>query len=297
MMQKRGLLYYCGELMHHFLHHPDNIFKLISAVTCHPLTNVGIEINSQCNRKCSFCPNSTHDREVAFMDERLFYKIIDELKEMHFEGSLTFVLYNEPLLDKRLPAFIAYASKQLPTTYFYLPTNGDLLDLSVWQQLRMAGLDFASVAQYDGRLNDNIVKLLNDLTVEEKQHIFVRIFDVKTEAFNRAGLVKAGNMDNLPLKEFCMRPFYNLNINYKGKAVLCCNDYLGQVETGDANHQQISEIWESKIFRTYRKKLLLRDRASLTMCNKCDMKDKTSCLLSDEQRVLQPLKKKQAKAC
>jgi MoaA/NifB/PqqE/SkfB family radical SAM enzyme len=291
MIQKHGLLYYCNVL----IHHPDYIYKLISAVTRHPLTNVEIEINSQCNRKCPFCPNSTHDREIAYMDERLYHRIINELKEMRFEGRLTFIGYNEPLLDERLPAFIAYASKQLPTTYFYLPTNGDLLDLSIWQQLRAAGLDLACVSQYDGRLNDNIVKLLNDLTEEEKKHIFVRIFDVATEAFNRAGLVKAGNMDNLPLKEFCMRPFYGLVINYKGKAVVCCNDYLGQVETGDANHQHIADIWESKIFRTYRKKLLFRDRASLTLCNTCNFRDKSSCLPTYEQRVLQPLKKRQAR--
>jgi MoaA/NifB/PqqE/SkfB family radical SAM enzyme len=256
-----------------FIYRLKFIFKRIYTVICHPLTAVEIEINSHCNRKCPWCPNHTNNREIAFLDESLYYKIIDELKEMRFEGRLTFNMYNEPLLDKRLVTFIEYARKLLPHTYIYLNTNGDLLNLSLWQKLRAAGLDQAIVSQYDGKLNENIAKLLSDLKEEEKTHIYVRIFDATKDACNRAGLVKVENKVNLPLEEFCVRPFYQLNVNYKGKAVVCCNDYFGAVEIGDVRHQHIAAIWKSKIFKTYRRKLSLGDRASLLLCNKCDMRE------------------------
>lgn len=256
-----------------FMQRLDVTFKYISTVIRHPLTAVAIEINSHCNRRCAYCPNHTHEREIAFMDERLYYKIIDELKEMRFEGRLTFNMYNEPLLDKRLPAFIEYTRKWLPHVYIYLNTNGDLLNCSFWQKLRAAGLDHANVSQYDGRLNGNIQKLLNDLEEKEKKHIFVRVFDVSRDACNRAGLVKLENKVRLPLKEFCVRPFYQLNINYKGNAVLCCNDYFGSVEMGDIYHQNIVDIWKSRRFQAYRRRLFFKDRASLELCNKCDLRE------------------------
>ncbi len=273
--------------------HPDYIYKLIYAYLRHPLNAVAIETSSQCNRKCSFCPHFIHHREIAYMDERLFHKIIDELKEIHFSGRLGFTIYNEPLLDKRLPDLVGYASKQLPEVYFYLNTNGDFLDISMWKTMRRAGIDFFVVSQYDGRPNDNIEELLNILEEEEKKHIRLRIFDVAADGTNRGGLVKAGKAIDRPLRRICSKPFFQLNINYKGKAVLCCNDYLGLVEIGDAHHQHVTDIWQSKIFSTYRKKLLLADRASLNLCKTCNNCSTVDCLPTQEQRMLQPLKQKE----
>ncbi len=127
------------------------------------LTALGIEINSFCNRKCVWCPNHNHDREIAFLDDRIFYKIIDELKEMEFKGKITFNDFNEPLLDKRLVKFIEYTRRSIPSTSIYLNTNGDLLTLDMWNELRNAGLDYAIISQYDGRINENIQTILNKL--------------------------------------------------------------------------------------------------------------------------------------
>jgi MoaA/NifB/PqqE/SkfB family radical SAM enzyme len=141
MIQKSYLFNYLGRL----LRHPENIFRLLkvlNAVRCHAITAVAIEINSQCNRKCAFCPNSMYNRGIAYMGAGLFHKIIDELKEIHYTGQVSFTLFNEPLLDKRLPNFVEYASKQLPGAYFHLFTNGDFLDISTWKLLRAAVMDF-----------------------------------------------------------------------------------------------------------------------------------------------------------
>lgn len=75
------------------------------------LTAVVIEINSACNRKCAWCPNHSNYRKIDFLDEKVFFKVIDELKAMKFKGKITFNLYNEPLFDKRLLMFIDYVRK------------------------------------------------------------------------------------------------------------------------------------------------------------------------------------------
>jgi MoaA/NifB/PqqE/SkfB family radical SAM enzyme len=275
-----------------FVRYFGYVCDLIDAVVRHPLAAVCIEISSQCNRRCSFCPNSLYNRGIAYMDEGLYRRVIDELKEMHFGGRLSFTMYNEPLLDRRLPDLVEYARKQLPAAFFYLNTNGDLLDISTWKSLRTAGIDWFNVSQYDGRLNDNIVKLLSQLEGEEAKHIHVNTFNATRSAYNRGGLVGFGDMLNSPLREPCFRPFVQLNINCSGKAVLCCDDYLGLVEVGDTNHQHVADIWKSRILNTYRRKLLIGGRASLALCDKCNRHVNFGFKRTYRQRTIQSLKKK-----
>ena len=234
------------------------------------LKAVAIEINSACNRRCSFCPNSTNRREVAFLKESIYYKIIDDLKDMGFDGKLTFNGYNEPMLDRRLEKFIEYTRKALPGVYIYINTNGDFLTLDRWTKLREAGLDFANISQYDGKINDNVQKILDEIEPSEKPHFGAHIFNEK-QINNRAGLVKKEIELKLPLKRYCNRPFTQMVINYKGKVVLCCNDYFSTIEIGDLSVESIQNVWKSKIFKRYRDKLLKGDRASLELCRKCDM--------------------------
>lgn len=234
------------------------------------LTAVAIEINSACNRKCAWCPNYSNYRKIDFLDEKVFFKVIDELKAMKFKGRITFNLYNEPLLDKRLLRFIDYVRKNIPSACRYLNTNGDLLNLDIWKKLRKAGLDYANISQYDGKINENIKEILNIISSKEKEHLHAHIFDTNAIC-NRAGLVKSKGELKVPFKKYCSRPFYQLCINYKGKVVLCCNDYHGVVEIGDVHNSSIKELWASEIFMHYRKELLKGNRSNLKLCNMCDM--------------------------
>ena len=62
-----------------------------------------IEISSACNRTCSWCPNSiTPRKKQVLMEEAVFLKAVQDAKAMGFHGRVTFNLYNEPLLDRRL---------------------------------------------------------------------------------------------------------------------------------------------------------------------------------------------------
>jgi len=232
------------------------------------LTALAIEINSNCNRKCDWCPVGHYDREISLLDDKIFYKVIDELKEMKFDGKITFSLYNEPLLDKRILKFIKYIRKNISSTHIYLNTNGDALTLTRWKNLRNAGLDVAKIFQYDGKINENIQKIINELNGDEKSHFQAHIFNEKN-INSRAGLVKS-DRPKVPWQKPCYRPFYQLCIDYKGKVVLCCNDYFGKITIGDAGKESIKELWANKILKFYRKKLLRGDRASLELCKLCD---------------------------
>jgi MoaA/NifB/PqqE/SkfB family radical SAM enzyme len=172
------------------------------------------------------------------------------------------------LLDRRLPEFIEHARGELPSAFILINTNGDLLDLPLWNTLRTAGLDYANITQHDGTIGSNIQEILASVDPDEKKHLWVH---TSVEMNNRAGLVASGTGAALPLKKSCSRPFYQLCVNYRGKAVLCCNDYLGLVEVGDLHRDTISAIWESKFLKRYRRKLFRGDRAHLKLCSTCDV--------------------------
>src|SRR5262245_22586687 len=94
---------------------------------------VELELNSMCNRKCTYCPNVSSKRPVGFMSEELFKKIIHELEEIEFDGRISYHFYGEPLLDKRLPEFVQYTKDKVPNSYAEIYSNGDFLDLEVFR--------------------------------------------------------------------------------------------------------------------------------------------------------------------
>ena len=59
---------------------------------------VNIETINRCNSTCSFCTanKNAEKRPYKKMDEKLFYKIIDQLRDWGYKGHLTLYGNNEP---------------------------------------------------------------------------------------------------------------------------------------------------------------------------------------------------------
>ena len=71
----------------------------------------------------------------------------------------------------------------------------------------------------------------------------------------------------------CVRPFRSMQINWRGEAILCCNDYHADVVCGNANFSSVAFIWEhSETLQKYRQKLLDKDRRDLKLCELCSFK-------------------------
>lgn len=103
---------------------------------------VAIEVSSYCNRRCAYCPNSTHDRISGqrFMSDALFDRILGDLASIGYARTLLFHLYNEPLADRRILSYVARAHERLPGARLSLSTNGDYLDRAYLEDLHAAGL-------------------------------------------------------------------------------------------------------------------------------------------------------------
>ena len=251
--------------------------------------HVTIEPNSKCNRQCWFCPNSVIDRHSKNvpMKKEIFEKIIYELKEIDYNGMVSYSFYNEPLLDEGLEEKIAFVKKHLPRCMQLVSTNGDYLTKDRMQSLINAGLDDMVISVY----NENdpmfewtiekakkqvyyfVDKLEIDLICEfadketvtafgKKNMLNVRLqnHDLRFAAHNRGEILST----SLPLVQknnrttFCMNSFVTLNIYHDGSVYTCGNrrnDWKEHDEfrMGNVEENTIFEIFQSESAQKFRK--------------------------------------------
>ncbi|MGD9346547.1 MAG: SPASM domain-containing protein [Candidatus Aminicenantes bacterium] len=239
-------------------------------------TVVAIEINAHCNRKCVYCPNHNYDRtggQQGFLDESLFQAIIDDLAMHGYYRSIYYHIYNEPLLDERLPEFIAYTRERLPEATIDIYTNGDFLDIGVYHTLIQRGADRFVISLHGEKPSPNLRDTLRHLPPKEKTATLM-IMDTfrdykakKNGFFNRGGAIITHRKQRR--SQFC--PFVlDCNINFKGDVILCCNDFFGDYIFGNVKNRPLSEIWFDKEYINLRNRVTFGDR-EFKLCKRCNV--------------------------
>ncbi len=255
--------------------------------------SMNIEINSDCNRRCVFCPrgqdktrwktdkNGKKKLIGNYMSDELVYSLIDQNLEQEFNAKIGFIFYNEPTLDERLFDFIDYASQKCPG--IDITTNGDKIkkDSNYAREFFKFPIT-AHISLYDykdmeGRQklidwwNDYLIKDLN--ITKDKFRFTGNYFNFG----NRAGLIDRrgkylahAKLDDLvPLKASCRKIHSKLNIRYDGEVPICCEDSLVQHSLGNVNNNTISEIWYGEKMKIATELLANKKRHAISPCNKC----------------------------
>lgn len=229
-------------------------------------SQVDVETNTDCNRKCRICPRSINPRPHALMDDSTYDNLLRQLAEINFRGRLAPVFYNEPLLDKRLPKLMHTAKQKLPNITLMLYTNGSLLNQKNIEELVDAGTDMIIVSQYIQNLEkDDFRGKMSGLPKELRKKVRYRILNDEQKLSTRAGTVHVKNPYN---KKRCFEPSGNIVLDYKGNVILCCNDYYTQHIFGNINDTHILEIWNNKQFSDVRRDLR-NGRFEYELCIKC----------------------------
>tara|TARA_Y100001973_G_C5205790_1_gene341493 strand:- start:2146 stop:2961 length:816 start_codon:yes stop_codon:yes gene_type:complete len=250
-----------------------------------------IEINSDCNRKCVFCPrendqtrwkiNSNGKKSLVrkFMSDEIVYSILDQNISQGFGATVSFMFYNEPTLDKRLFDFIDYANKL--NTKVILTTNGDRIKNSKSYAKEMFSRDIElHISLYDYKNKDEAIRLinewetyLNDLKVSPRQYTLNAQYE---EFGNRAGLVAPNNFkkrsklyNSVPLNYDCKKIHSKMNIRFDGEVAICCEDSHVQYTLGNVCEQTLTEIWYGERMRKATKILAEGRRKDITPCDKC----------------------------
>jgi hypothetical protein len=238
-----------------------------------PFSSIEIETINRCNGTCSFCPvnHNSDPRNLRKMDERLFIKIIDELKEMNYLGRIALHSNNEPFLDKRLIEFAKYAKENLPKAFLYLYTNGTLVTMDKFFEV-MKYLDRIYFDNYDDdlKLSDNAIAInaycMKNRKMNERVEIILR---KQNEVLYTRGGQAPNNQKKEILKQTCILPFKQMVIRPDGKCSLCCNDALGKNTLGDVNKNTLYEIWGGDKYMKIRKSIS-RGRKFVSLCKYCD---------------------------
>lgn len=218
---------------------------------------VEIEVNSRCNRRCVYCPNSVPSFPSAerYMSATLFETVIRELAEIQFSGRLSFHFFNEPLLRLDLEKLVAWARLRLPLAYLVLYTNGDLLTQERYSTLLDAGMDHFFVTRHDFDAYPT-----RPFQFVQHPHNFT--------VSGRGGTIAESTE---PLEIACFAPSEMLIITVDGDVVLCFEDAEKRHIMGSFATQTLPEIWFGERFEAFRGPLESGDRFSAApICQLCD---------------------------
>ncbi len=231
-----------------------------------------IETRTDCNRRCSFCPQAFTQRPFKEMGWEVYERIIHELARLEFSGRIGLTMTNEPLLDKRLVDMVRYARKSSPRFFLDVTTNGNLLTIEIADVLFAAGLDDLNINDYRTDRDNQRFKLSKNLEVLSEAYANNPKVNVSYRRTDEILSTRGGNVEknalNKHLHAFCNYPFRKLAISPYGDVVLCCMDYLYEVTFGNVMEQKLEDIWHSKELDEYRFMLLQKTRERI--CAQCD---------------------------
>lgn len=223
------------------------------------LKNVEIEINSRCNRRCTYCPVSTlpNPDVPKFMHETVLDRVIGELGVLDYTGRVSYHFYNEPLLRKDLESVVSRVHAGVPRAHQVLYTNGDYLTEERYRTLRNNGIEFFVITSHDGKLHP-------------KRELQVVQFSEDLELTNRGGAMEhiRASSDDVYVSR-CFAPSEMLIVTVTGDVVLCYEDAFRKHVMGSIMTQSLADIWLGEPFATLRSRLARGDRSVTAICRKC----------------------------
>ena len=250
-----------------------------SSATIPPFKFVMFETVNRCNGTCAFCPanKNAEKRPYKKMPEETFIKVINELKEAKWEGTVFLQVNNEPLIDPRLMEFAKITKTNLPGSKICIITNGTLLKPKIMLELQKY-VDELVINDYSNkyRLSENIKEILYFVKRNKKTFQNMHIC-IKRRYKDEILATRAGNAPNKPRKNNkinypCIYPFTDMIVFPDGTVGMCCNDCYETTNYGNVNLEGVFQIWEGKKFQKLRE-AVGKGREGYNFCRECDVLD------------------------
>ncbi|MDO6684605.1 MULTISPECIES: radical SAM/SPASM domain-containing protein [unclassified Agarivorans] len=271
---------------------------------------IQVQTTSVCNANCIMCPYPTTSSNITQgrITEELYKKIVDDCAVNEVRIFKPFLM-NEPLLDSRIPRFIAYSREKLPNAEISISTNGSHLKLEMAEKLAQCGIDevWVNMPSVDSRRYNEITGLKHEDTINNIlnfQHLLtlsksptkliisivelskkpnatksakeywenIGIHPIVTPFNNRGGHVSLENdvkINPHNQKRICDRPFYKLYILFNGDVILCSSDWNRKHIIGNVGISSINEIWHSTDANKYREAMKEHNYNIAEICEQC----------------------------
>lgn len=226
---------------------------------------IQIETYHGCNLNCPTCPNSKIEKHGELMEEKIYFKIMDDLKEMNFKGRISPYDFNEPTLDKRLPNWIERTREIFPDNNIMIGSNGIAIDQDYVFMLFSKGLSQILITCYSKETFDKFEDMEDGTKVR-----LLKIFEQDREKvfMNRAGNINVG--PNILVQKPCSKGLQQVMINYLGDMVLCCSDYYYTTVAGNVINENVLKLWNCEKFKQIREYLKDGERDKIDLCRHCN---------------------------
>jgi radical SAM protein with 4Fe4S-binding SPASM domain len=274
--------------------------------------HVDVEINSNCNYKCVFCPHGTGEmgNDMPMMSEEMARKILDELAENKVY-SIKLNWRGEPALHPKLAEITAYA-KKVGIKEVQINTNGFSFNEKKIRDLILAGMDRVifsldattsdvySKIRIGGDYNQVVknIKTFSRIRKElKREKPFLRVQMVRTQLNKHqvddyrkmwknivddiriSDVTDRGQGDSLRVGDqvsigrvCCPQPWQRIMISCEGKVLMCCSDWFERYPLGDIKKNSLKEIWKGNRLKAVRKKLK-RKEYNFEPCKSCWVKE------------------------
>ncbi len=236
------------------------------------LQAVEIEINHNCNRACSYCPNSSLERKTKGMMSGEFYQfVLQKFADISFTGRISLDFYNEPMLHPQLERLISLTREVLPSTQLHLYSNGTLLTQEKFVSLENLGVARFVITRHEADVDskkpyifDETLKKLTKIQQDKliyRDHTALRLF-------NRGGLLK--HLGTGLALHPCHLPSHMMTVTVDGRILSCFEDFNEELVFGDLKTQNLIDIWNSEKYVTFRKNLKRGLRHLHSPCRNCN---------------------------
>lgn len=239
------------------------------------ISSIDITTIDLCNRDCVFCPR--HDPQIypnrnLYMTAEGAAILGQKISTLDYTGTIAVSGFGENLLNPEILGIVKELRKTNPKAYIEANTNGDPLDLEMFNQLRANGLDMLNINVYDGP--EQIDKFDEMLQKAEgyRYRVHYNPDDYGIIFNNRSGLI-----DWIPSEPKdvagspCYMPFYKLMIDWNGDVLFCANDWGRERIVGNLFQQSIMDVWMSKEMLKVRMRLSKGNR-NFSPCKTCNVK-------------------------
>jgi len=237
---------------------------------------VSLELSNLCNlaRAHPRCP-AHHVRQALVLPAAVVEDVLDTLGAAGFSAGryIAFHLYNEPLLDPRLSAFVRHARMQCPSAGIILWSNGWYLTETIAHELVAAGVTHIMLSAYSRRAQEGFEALRRRL----QESLAAGVRDGRLPVYFR--IRRCSRLDDRmqmisppqePDARPCYQPLSDLTIRADGSLGLCCYDWAEQKVFGNLNRQRFADCLagqHSQLTALYRD--LSRGIRHLPVCQAC----------------------------
>ncbi len=244
---------------------------------------VEIEINTNCNHKCKFCPVAYNKQSINYMSMHHFKEIILEVASCDIKN-ISLNHYSEPTLHPKMVEMISFAVKQgLSITLF---TNGSKLSLEIIDELVKFKNSLYIVINFPesdadsyrlttqsnqfSKIVSQIFEAMKKLplkivvnnqrkdTTESIKKLFPNALVQYWETDSRAGNLEISNYittnkHSSGLLNGCSLAARFINISFDGNVFLCAQDFYKTNVFGNIHNQSLKSILKGDIAQQFRK--------------------------------------------